>query len=61
MPIPDEEDLSWFRDLENDPPIGEDGLARGLTTARNFLDLECLVKVLDGMETIASSAGIAHE
>lgn len=60
--IADEEELSWFRELEDGEHIlGEDDLPRDLTTARNFLDLESLVRALDSMETIASSAGITQE
>lgn len=40
----------------------ESGLSmEDMITARNYLDLECLVRSLDSLETIASSEGLAKE
>ncbi|ORY66489.1 nuclear pore protein 84/107 [Pseudomassariella vexata] len=62
LAISDDTDLSWFTDIDdNDPLLYEDGTPRQMVTARNYLELESLVRALDCMETVASSAGIAHE
>lgn len=64
--IPDDDtDISWFGDVragaENgayeEAGIGPDEVA----AARNYFEMECLVRTLDSMETIASSEGLAKE
>jgi nuclear pore complex protein Nup107 len=61
--IQDDSDYSWFTDLDDSSPLlGEDGLGpEQMTRARNYLELESLVRALDSMETVASSAGMSQE
>lgn len=63
MSIADEDDLSWFPDPDTNNALFDEGYAgpRDLATAKNFLELESLVRVLDAMETVASSEELAQE
>lgn len=63
LAIREDSDLSWFTDLdENNPPLYEDGSSpRQMITARNFLELESLVRALDAIETIGSMVGLVDE
>lgn len=62
MTIAEDTDLLWFSEF--DANVGMDEAYEGprdLVTARNFLELECMIRVLDSMETVASSQEIAQE
>lgn len=65
VPIPDSADLTWFDDVRSDAVNGtleENGLGIDeVVVARNYFELESLVRSLDSMETIASSEGLAKE
>jgi hypothetical protein len=56
---PDDMDASWFEDAEI---WGSELIDRELAlNARNFWELESLVRVLDTMETVASLAQLTRE
>ncbi len=58
-PVPEDLDPLWFEDTE---VWGSDSSARALAAnARNFWELESLVKALDTMETLASLAELSKE
>lgn len=61
--IAEDTDLSWFSDFDANPPLDDESYAgpRDMVTARNYLELECMIRVLDSMETVASSQEIAQE
>jgi nuclear pore complex protein Nup107 len=65
MAIPDETDVAWFDEVRAGAASGsfEDGWLGELevAAARNYFEMECLVRALDSMETIASSEGLAKE
>jgi len=56
QPIQDECDASWFENVDL-----WDGDALVALDARNFWELESLVKALDTMETLASLAELSRE
>ncbi|KAI0159552.1 nuclear pore protein 84/107 [Xylariaceae sp. FL1272] len=59
FPIPNDNDVSWFADAYSSAREGifeEDGLsAEDFVKAKPFFELECLVRVLDAIETVAST------
>lgn len=63
--ITDDTDISWFEDLLSGtttvPFQGNDLTIEQVAAARNFLEMECIVRTLDSMETIASSEAMAQE
>ncbi|CAJ2513460.1 Uu.00g015790.m01.CDS01 [Anthostomella pinea] len=63
--IPDDADISWFDEVRSGVASGsfeDNGLGLGETAAaKNYFELECLVRALDSMETIASSQSLAHD
>lgn len=63
--IPDTTDVTWFDEVRSDAANGsfvENGLGMNeVAVARNYFEMECLVRSLDSMETIASSEGLAKE
>ncbi|KAK8082904.1 Nucleoporin NUP84 [Apiospora saccharicola] len=61
--IAEDTDLSWFSDFDANVPLDDEAYAgpRDMVTARNFLELECMIRVLDSMETVASSQEIAQD
>lgn len=65
MTIPDDTDITWFEDVRSgaaSSAFEENGLGMDeIAAARNYFEMECLVRSLDSMETIASSAGLARD
>lgn len=65
LAITDDTDVSWFEDLRSGTtPVslqGDDLSLEQVAVARNFFEMECLVRALDSMETIASSEAMAQE
>lgn len=65
MVIPDGTDYTWFDEVRADAANGSlesHGLGiDDIVMARNYFEMECLVRSLDSMETIASSEGLAKE
>ncbi|KAK8088217.1 Nucleoporin NUP84, partial [Apiospora hydei] len=61
--IADDTNLSWFSDFDANIPMEDEGYEgpRDMVTARNYLELECMIRVLDSMETVASSQEIAQD
>ncbi|KAI1076732.1 nuclear pore protein 84/107 [Whalleya microplaca] len=62
--IPDDSDVSWFDEVRTGVANGvfEDSLTmEEIAAARNFFELECLVRTLDSMETIACSESLAQD
>lgn len=58
--LPDDEDVFWADQME--APASARLSPRQLATqARTYRDLECLVKALDAMETIASLTELSRE
>ncbi|KAH7026356.1 nuclear pore protein 84/107 [Microdochium trichocladiopsis] len=63
--VSDDKDISWFEEIRlsasngvlEDSELNDDDIV----TARNFFEMECLVRTLDAMETVASSEGLARE
>ncbi|KAI1868645.1 hypothetical protein JX265_005323 [Neoarthrinium moseri] len=60
IPIQDEYNLAWWDEVANneDDLVDENNNPRQLTTARNYLDLESLVRALDAMETVGATADL---
>lgn len=57
--VPDDSNPLWFGEaIESDEFANEDGQFGSLTVARNFLDLESLMRALDSMETVGASADL---
>ncbi|KAI0873489.1 nuclear pore protein 84/107 [Hypoxylon argillaceum] len=65
LAITDDTDVSWFEDLRSGTtPVslqGDDLSLEQVAVARNFFEMECLVRALDSMETIASSEAMAQD
>lgn len=65
MDIPANADITWFDEVRSGVANGsleESGLGiDDMIMAKNYFELECLVRSLDLMETIASSEGLAKE
>ncbi|KAI1339561.1 nuclear pore protein 84/107 [Xylariaceae sp. FL0016] len=64
LAVPDDTDVSWFDEVRLGAENGsfEDGLNLNMVAAaRNFFELECLVRALDQMEWIASSEALAQD
>ncbi|KAI0100671.1 nuclear pore protein 84/107 [Nemania sp. FL0031] len=65
LTIPDDTDVSWFEDIRSGTPtislLGNDLSVEQVAAARNFFEMECLVRALDSMETIASSEAMAQD
>lgn len=65
VPILDNTDISWFQEIRmgvtNDALDGSELNEDDVAAAHNFFEMECLVRVLDAMETVASSEGLARE
>ncbi|KAI2629370.1 nuclear pore protein 84/107 [Xylaria nigripes] len=63
--IADDTDASWFEDVRTGvlhaSLHGNDLSAEQVAVARNFFEMECLIRVLDSMETIASSEAMAQD
>jgi nuclear pore complex protein Nup107 len=63
--IPDDADVTWFDDVRSGTITGSikgnDLSTEQVAAARNFFEMECLVRALDSMETIASSEAMAQE
>ncbi|KAK8050395.1 hypothetical protein PG994_012125 [Apiospora phragmitis] len=61
--IAEDTDLSWFSDFDANASMDDDAYEgpRDMVTARNYLELECMIRVLDSMETVASSQEIAQD
>jgi nuclear pore complex protein Nup107 len=63
--IPDDTDVSWFDDIRSGTTAvsleGHDLTEVQVAAAKNFFEMECLVRALDSMETIASSEAMAQE
>ncbi|RYP65361.1 hypothetical protein DL771_008351 [Monosporascus sp. 5C6A] len=57
--------ITWFEDVRSgaaSSAFEENSLGMDeITAARNYFEMECLVRSLDSMETIASSAGLARD
>ena len=47
--------------VANDALDGSELNEDDVAAAHNFFEMECLVRVLDAMETVASSEGLARE
>ncbi|KAI0508515.1 nuclear pore protein 84/107 [Xylaria bambusicola] len=65
VPITDDTDVSWFEELRSGALTssyqGNDLDAEQVAAARNYFEMECLVRALDCMETIASSEAMAQD
>ncbi|KAJ2972174.1 hypothetical protein NUW58_g9238 [Xylaria curta] len=65
LTITDDADVSWFEDVRSGAVTvslrGEELSAEQIAAARNFFEMECLVRALDSMETIASSEAMAQD
>ncbi len=65
LTITDDTDISWFEDVRSGAVTaslqGKDLSTEQVAAARNFFEMECLVRALDSMETIASSEAMAQE
>ncbi|KAI0136265.1 nuclear pore protein 84/107 [Xylariales sp. AK1849] len=61
--IQDDTDVAWFTEVAHgDQLLDEDGSSpRQMTTAFNYLELEALIRVLDEIETVASTCGLQHD
>ncbi|KAI0444053.1 nuclear pore protein 84/107 [Xylaria telfairii] len=65
LTITDDTDVSWFEDIRSGAVtaslVGEDLTTEQVAAARNYFEMECLVRALDSMETIASSEAMAQD
>ncbi|KAH8156435.1 hypothetical protein CIB48_g11815 [Xylaria polymorpha] len=65
LTITDDTDVSWFEDIRSGAVTaslrGEDLTTEQVAAARNYFEMECLVRALDSMETIASSEAMAQD
>ncbi|KAI1107977.1 nuclear pore protein 84/107 [Nemania sp. NC0429] len=63
--ITDDTDIEWFDELQSGsvtvPFQGNDLTTEQVALARDYLEMECLVRALDSMETIASSEAMASD
>ncbi|KAI0858333.1 nuclear pore protein 84/107 [Xylaria cubensis] len=63
--ITDDTDVSWFEDVRSGAVTaslqGQDLTTEQVAAARNYFEMECLVRALDSMETIASSEAMAQD
>ncbi|KAI0197719.1 nuclear pore protein 84/107 [Astrocystis sublimbata] len=63
--ITDDDDSSWFDEIRSGAvPValeGEELTVEQVTAARNYFEMECLIRALDSMETIASSSAMAQD
>lgn len=63
--IADDTDITWFEELRSGaitvPFQGTDLTTDQVMAARHFLEMECIVRALDSMETIASSEAMAQD
>lgn len=60
--MPDDSNPLWFGEaIESSEFADGEGQFGSLTMARNFLDLESLMRALDSMETVGASAGLQLE
>ncbi|KAI1505327.1 nuclear pore protein 84/107 [Biscogniauxia marginata] len=62
--IPDDTDVSWFEEIRTAVASGShdsDLEPEDIVKARNYFEMECLVRALDCMETIASSEAMAQD
>ncbi|KAI0387309.1 nuclear pore protein 84/107 [Hypomontagnella monticulosa] len=61
----DDEDVLWFEEVRASAAAGsleENGIGPGeVAAAQNFFEMECLIRALDAMETIASSEQLAQD
>lgn len=61
----DDSDVLWFDEVRASAAAGsleENGIGlEEVRAAQNFFEMECLIRALDSMETIASSEQIAEE
>ncbi|KAH6660231.1 nuclear pore protein 84/107 [Truncatella angustata] len=59
IPVQDDTNPMWFSEaIEANEFVDEEGQQRQLTVARNFLDLESLMRALDSMETVGATADL---
>ncbi|KAI1297601.1 nuclear pore protein 84/107 [Xylaria venustula] len=65
LAITDDTDVTWFEDVRSGASTasieGEDLSREQIAAARNFFEMECLIRALDSMETIASSEAMAQD
>jgi nuclear pore complex protein Nup107 len=62
MPVPDDFSISWFEGVDfRGSGLDSEASITIAVEARNFYELECLVKALDTMETLASLAELSKE
>ncbi|KAI1121578.1 nuclear pore protein 84/107 [Nemania abortiva] len=65
LTITDDTDVSWFEDIRSGTTTislqGIDLSVEQVAVAKNFFEMECLVRALDSMETIASSEAMAQD
>lgn len=65
LTITDDTDTTWFEDISSGVASGslegKDLDAEQVTAAKSYFEMECLVRALDSMETIASSEAMAQE
>jgi nuclear pore complex protein Nup107 len=65
VPVPDDTDVSWFDDLSQGTVTGyhqgKELTVEQIAAAKTFFEMECVVRALDTMETIASSEAMAQE
>lgn len=65
MSVPDDTEVAWFEEVRqgasSEPLSSHDLSEEQVAAARNFFEMECLVRALDSMETIASSEAMAQE
>ncbi|KXJ89197.1 nuclear pore protein 84/107 [Microdochium bolleyi] len=63
--ISNDNDISWFEELRmgaaNGALEGSELNEDDIAAAHNFFEMECLVRALDAMETVASSEGLARD
>ncbi|KAI5862674.1 nuclear pore protein 84/107 [Durotheca rogersii] len=63
--VPDDSDVAWFGEIRANAAAGlleDNGLGdEEVAAAQNFFEMECLIRALDAMETIASSEFLAQD
>jgi nuclear pore complex protein Nup107 len=55
--VEDDTDLTWFNELADNDELAD----RQLVTARNYLQMEALMRALDSMETVGASVDLQLE
>ncbi|KAI1364631.1 nuclear pore protein 84/107 [Xylaria arbuscula] len=65
LTVTDDSDTTWFEDISSGVVTGtlegKDLDTEQVAAARSFFEMECLVRALDSMETIASSEAMAQD